>query len=97
MAVTGLTGVIAIGIGQHDTCALLGDGTVRCWGFNGVGQLGDGTTSNRSTPVAVTGLSGVTAIAVGGYSTCALRADTTVRCWGFNAVASSATGRRRRG
>src|SRR5207248_419155 len=77
-------GVTAVAAGGYDTCALLADATMRCWGGNGSGELGDGTHMNRLTPVAVWGLSGVTAIAVGAAHTCALLADTTVRCWGVN-------------
>ena len=56
---------------------------LRCWGNNGDGQLGDGTASNRWTPVPVMGLgSGVTAVAVGWNHTCALTADGALRCWG---------------
>ena len=77
--------VIQVATGYSHTCALLANRTVECWGSNGAGRLGDGTTLNRRTPVAVAGLSGVTAIAAG-IHTCALLADTTVRCWGNNAA-----------
>lgn len=88
VAVSGLSGVAELAAGGSDsgshTCARLTDGTVRCWGDNTSGQLGDGTTTNRSTPVAVSGLSGVTHIAAGGAHTCARLTDGTVRCWGWN-------------
>jgi subtilisin family serine protease/alpha-tubulin suppressor-like RCC1 family protein len=84
--VTGRTAgsVVQLDVGNGPTCALLGDSTVRCWGFNEYGQLGDGTTIDRHTPVAVTGLSNVVAVDAGYLHSCAVLADTTVRCWGFN-------------
>jgi alpha-tubulin suppressor-like RCC1 family protein len=86
--VVGLTNAMQIAAGQFHTCALLGDGTVQCWGENRYyGELGSGSGIDWSTaPIAVTGLSGVATLAAGAYHTCALMADTTLQCWGWNAL-----------
>ncbi|HEX5825433.1 MAG TPA: hypothetical protein VFY18_13325, partial [Candidatus Limnocylindrales bacterium] len=76
--------ITQLSAGNGPTCALLENATVRCWGWNQYGQLGDGTTTDRPTPVAVSGLSNVVQIAAGSHHVCALLADTTVRCWGYN-------------
>ncbi len=60
------------------------DGTVWSWGWNAVGQLGDGTNTDRYTPVQVSGLSNIKAIAARDYHNLALRSDGTLWAWGWN-------------
>ena len=83
--VVGLSsGVSMIVAGDDHSCALLTTGEVRCWGNNERGQLGDGSTTARTAPVAVTGLTGVSALTAGGGHTCARLSTGGVKCWGYN-------------
>jgi alpha-tubulin suppressor-like RCC1 family protein len=85
VAVSSLTGATAISTNQSDSpCALLSGGNVECWGYNADGELGDGTTTNSSTPMAASSLTGVTALAAGYSVSCAVMSDSTVECWGDN-------------
>ena len=84
LGISGLSDVTAIAGGANHTLALKSDGTVWAWGSNFHGQLGDGSNTDRTTPVQVSGLSDVTAIAGGGDHAIALKSDGTVWAWGFN-------------
>jgi hypothetical protein len=80
--VPNLTDVKAIAAGHGHSLALVKDGTVRAWGDNTRGQLGDGTTINRDRPVAVRGVTNAVAIAAGSSFSLAVLADGTVMEWG---------------
>ncbi|HYO51446.1 RCC1 domain-containing protein, partial [Archangium sp.] len=60
------------------------DRTAWAWGYNSYGQLGDGTTTNRSSPVQIGGFDSSTEIEAGGYSSEARKQDGTVWAWGYN-------------
>ena len=83
--VSGLSsGVSKIASAESSNCAILNTGALKCWGDNSSGQLGDGTTNDRSAPVQVSGLtSGVSEVAVGGEFACAI-VSGAVKCWGAN-------------
>ena len=83
----------AIAIGASSTqlatfeghgCAVMQDGTVRCWGYNFYGQLGNGTIVDSSTPVQVSGISNARAVDAGLHHTVALLADGAISTWGRN-------------
>jgi alpha-tubulin suppressor-like RCC1 family protein len=79
------TGVKAVAAGDYHTCALKSQGGVKCWGWNGNGELGDSTMTTRDTPVDVKNMpNGINAITTGGTHTCALTSQGGVKCWGRN-------------
>lgn len=83
-AAPSVAGVVDIVAGDEHMCALFGNGMVKCWGANGLGQLGDGTITYRTTPVDVIRLGTVTSITAGSSHTCVLVTDGSVKCWGYN-------------
>jgi hypothetical protein len=81
--VPGLQDVIALNRGSSQgACAIRKDRTLVCWGANTLGELGDGTTSERALPVVVPGASGVGDVYRGIAATCLRLEDSTVSCWG---------------
>ncbi|MCL2563673.1 MAG: S-layer homology domain-containing protein [Oscillospiraceae bacterium] len=84
MQIPNLNNITAVAAGDLHSAVLRDDGTVWTWGNNFFGQLGDGTTQDRTTPVQVQNLSNITAIAIGGDYTLALRSDGTIWGWGDN-------------
>lgn len=85
LPVRGLKGVVEVAAGAEHACARLADGAVMCWGRNHHGQLGDGTTKAKTTPVKVKDLTGAESLSLGAAHSCARFADGTVKCWGSSA------------
>lgn len=84
--VTSLSGTFTqVAAGEDFTLALRSDGTVWGWGDNDNGQLGDGSTTDRYSPVQASGLTGVTAISAGDNHAIALKSNGTIWAWGDNA------------
>lgn len=94
LVVSGLDGTGALGLtatnataitaGKRHACAITGAGTVKCWGFNSEGQLGDASTTNRETPVTPATAGVPSVIAAGDYHTCMMNAAGAIQCWGRN-------------
>jgi alpha-tubulin suppressor-like RCC1 family protein len=83
-----LTGVTTISVGATSACAVLSAGTVRCWGDNTDGALGNNTTTASRYAVSVSGINGTTVrakeVSVGTGFACALLTTGSVKCWGRN-------------
>jgi len=92
--VSGLSGgVIVGGNWASHTCAIVPEGKLECWGANGAGQVGDGTTVDRLAPVTALGLAGtVESVALGSGFTCALTPGGRMQCWGSNLFGALGTG-----
>lgn len=85
VVVSGISNAVRVAAGREHSCALLGDGTVKCWGSNGSGQLGPDAGANSNTPIVVGGIADAVDIAAGRYHSCAVLSSGAVRCWGYNA------------
>jgi Regulator of chromosome condensation (RCC1) repeat len=96
--VAGIHSAVAIAAGGDTDfgpthgCALLGDGTVACWGGNHSGELGDGTTTDSASPIVVAGIMGATGVAAGSGHSCALVANGNIACWGDNSFGQLGNG-----
>jgi alpha-tubulin suppressor-like RCC1 family protein len=84
--------IVGLGIGSRHNCAVVGDGTLRCWGDNTYGQLGlgpDAGTATQSVGLPVPGITNATQVSAsstynGIGTTCARAADGGALCWGNN-------------
>jgi len=83
-----IPGAVQVSAGSSHACALLNDSRVACWGANSHGQLGDGSSVDRSIPVIVRtksgDLSSVSELSVSGDHSCALTTTGRIYCWGDN-------------
>ena len=75
---------VQISTGDYHTCGLTSRGAAYCWGYNGYGELGDGTTSDASSPQAVIGGLKFASISAGYYHACGLTTRGAAYCWGYN-------------
>jgi alpha-tubulin suppressor-like RCC1 family protein len=78
--------------GEYHTCAIALDGRAYCWGLNGGGQVGDGTTTNRLKPVAVAGGLQFRQLSTGSEYTCGVTTEHVAYCWGRNNVGALGNG-----
>lgn len=83
LEVPGLSNVVQISAGFDKTCAVVADGTARCWGYNNYGDLGNGSLTPATSPASVVGLDSVLEIETSYQVTCARLASGKVNCWGF--------------
>jgi alpha-tubulin suppressor-like RCC1 family protein len=84
ISVTALGFSNQVDVSPNHTCALDDTGVAYCWGLNSYGQLGDGTSANRSTPTRVSGTLRFRRISTSWGVTCALTTDNDPYCWGYN-------------
>ena len=93
------TGAGSIAAGGAHACALATGQTVKCWGLDNAGQLGNGASGNgliAKKPVSVVGLKGVSAVAAGDDHSCALlKVLGNVECWGLNNAGQLGNGTRK--
>ena len=82
---------VAVGLGTSHSCGLDSSGALSCWGNNTHGQIGDGTTTNRPSPVAVNGVT-LKNIRGGNSFTCGVGVDNNAYCWGINIFGALGTG-----
>ncbi|MGD0272666.1 MAG: hypothetical protein ABSB96_02925 [Gaiellaceae bacterium] len=86
--------VVAVTASKTHSCALLQNGSIKCWGGNSYGQLGDGTTTNRLTPVDVKGVQQAITVSAGNGYTCALLRSHRMLCWGSDRFGELGDGKR---
>lgn len=84
VGVVGISGATLLSAGPFHTCTVVDDRTVKCWGRNDYGQLGNAKKDDSPVPVEVKGIKDAVAVAVGAFHSCALLNVGAVECWGSN-------------
>jgi alpha-tubulin suppressor-like RCC1 family protein len=93
VAVSGGLTLAAVSVGRDvHSCSVTTAGAAYCWGYNGNGQLGNGSTTNSSTPVAVSGGLTFSAVSVGDAHSCGLTTAGAAYCWGYNVAGQLGNG-----
>lgn len=85
VTVPGITGAVKLISGEAATCALLGDGSARCWGSNAEGELGLGKKSSDERASKLASIPEVAELCLATSHGCALTGSKTILCWGANA------------
>jgi len=75
---------VTVSAGFNHTCGVTNGNAAYCWGYNNHGEVGDGTTSQRTRPVAVVGGLTFTTISAGNVFTCGMTTTGDAYCWGDN-------------
>src|SRR5437660_302565 len=82
VSASGISDIATLDAGDYHSCALRASGVAYCWGDNGNGQLGDGTTTQRLVPTAVAGGLTFASVTAGDFFTCAVTTSGAGYCWG---------------
>jgi alpha-tubulin suppressor-like RCC1 family protein len=75
---------VEVGGGSNSACGITSSGIVKCWGYNYYGVVGDGTSTDRLTPVAILNGNTFTKVSIGSNHACALSTVNSLICWGSN-------------
>ncbi|WP_420589030.1 RCC1 domain-containing protein [Bacterioplanoides sp.] len=84
VAVIGTNDALSVSSDYFHSCAVLANNSIKCWGANHNGQLGNDTKTNTNIPVAVSGINNARSVSAGFSHSCALLESNNVVCWGSN-------------